>query len=239
MAASSPQTDSGRRERAAHLGPERRRPLILDVALELFVEHGYQGTSMDAIARAAGVTKPVVYSCFPSKSALFGALLNREEQRMLSHFAEALQSGVRLDDLEETLVAGFTSMLRAVEEAPEAYRVVLLGRGDNDAVIDARVRKGREQRVSALAAVAGFWVAGWVPEGRVEAVTQFVGQTLVSMGEAGVRTMLAAPERWSARTLGRTLGRLAAGGFRALMDTEQAAGAHVARPAAQRVAQEL
>jgi hypothetical protein len=86
------------------------------------------------------------------------------------------------------------------------------------------VRRGREQRVSALAAVAGIWVAGQVPESRMEAVTQFVGQTLVSIGEAGVRTMLASPERWSARTLGRTLGRLAAGGFRALMETEAAGG---------------
>src|SRR5918999_673314 len=48
------------RQRAAHLGPERRRPLVLDAALHLFVEHGYRGTSMEGIAAAAGVTKPVV-----------------------------------------------------------------------------------------------------------------------------------------------------------------------------------
>ena len=40
------------RKRAAHLGPERRRPEVLDAALELFLENGYQGTSMEAVARA-------------------------------------------------------------------------------------------------------------------------------------------------------------------------------------------
>ena len=61
--------------RAAHLGPERRRPMVLDAAFELFLEHGYEGTSMEAIARATGVTKPVVYACYPSKEELFKALL--------------------------------------------------------------------------------------------------------------------------------------------------------------------
>src|SRR5918994_4522452 len=61
------------RKRAAHLGPERRRPEVLDAALELFLEHGYDGTSMQAIAGRAGVTKPVVYACFPGKDELFRA----------------------------------------------------------------------------------------------------------------------------------------------------------------------
>ena len=51
-----------RRKRAAHLGPERRRPEVLDAALALFLEHGYDGASMQAIADGAGVTKPVVYA---------------------------------------------------------------------------------------------------------------------------------------------------------------------------------
>src|SRR5919108_5617565 len=75
--------DGAPRRRAAHLGPERRRPLVLDAAFDLFLAHGYEGTSMDAIARAAGVTKPVVYACYPSKEELFKALLRREETRVL------------------------------------------------------------------------------------------------------------------------------------------------------------
>ena len=42
------------RKRAAHLGPERRRPQVLDAALTLFLKGGYDGTSMQAVAEAAG-----------------------------------------------------------------------------------------------------------------------------------------------------------------------------------------
>ena len=77
------QTETRRRKRAAHLGPERRRPLVLDAAHDLFLRNGFEGTSMDAIAAAAGVSKPVVYDCFASKDELFTAMLDREEERVL------------------------------------------------------------------------------------------------------------------------------------------------------------
>src|SRR4051794_29826353 len=81
------------RKRAAHLGPERRRPQVLDAALELFLERGYEGTSMEAVAGAAGVTKPVVYACFAGKDELFRALLRREEERILPGGPSALRGG--------------------------------------------------------------------------------------------------------------------------------------------------
>ena len=99
-------TESGEkqgRKRAAHLGPERRRPEVLDAALKLFLERGYQGTSMEAIARAAGVTKPVVYACFPGKDELFRALLAREEERILGEIQAAFQ-GNDFGDPEQTLI---------------------------------------------------------------------------------------------------------------------------------------
>lgn len=58
-----------------------RRALIARAATELFAERGYRGSSIDQIARRAGVTPPVVYDHFPSKRALYRELLE-------SHFAE-------------------------------------------------------------------------------------------------------------------------------------------------------
>src|ERR671919_2046348 len=92
------------RKRAAHLGPERRRPLVLDAAHDLFLANGFEGTSMDSIAAAAGVSKPVVYDCFASKDELFTAMLDREEERILVETGEALATTGTPDDPEGTLI---------------------------------------------------------------------------------------------------------------------------------------
>jgi AcrR family transcriptional regulator len=216
MPATSPA--SAPRTRAAHLGPERRRPQILDVAFKLFLESGYRGTSMDAIARAAGVTKPVVYACFPSKAELFGALVDREEQRMFAQLAAALASGAQPAGLEEMLVAGFTALLTAVGDTPETYRVALLGGGAVDSLVDARIRRGRERLVGQLVEMARPWLEERVPAQRVGRTAQFAAQTLAGVGDAGVRMALASPGRWTPEQLGRTLGRFAAAGYAALME---------------------
>src|ERR1044071_7616691 len=98
------------RKRAAHLGPERRRPEVLDAALKLFLEGGYDGTSMQAVADEAGVTKPVVYACFDSKDELFRSLLAREERRILREIQGAF-AGADLTDPEKTLIEGMTGFL--------------------------------------------------------------------------------------------------------------------------------
>src|SRR3990170_879801 len=63
-------------EQAAQLDRDVR-----DHALHLFLEHGYEGTSMNAIARAAGTTKASLYARFPSKESLFDSVLGWAIQR--------------------------------------------------------------------------------------------------------------------------------------------------------------
>jgi AcrR family transcriptional regulator len=55
---------------------ERRRSQLLRLATEVFTEKGYQATSMDDIASAAGVTKPVLYQHFRSKESLYVEVLD-------------------------------------------------------------------------------------------------------------------------------------------------------------------
>lgn len=203
------------RARASHLGPERRRPQVLDVAFELFLERGYKGTSMDAIADAAGVTKPVVYACFASKAELFGALVDREEQRMFAQLGAALASGAQPADLETMLVNGFTAMLRAAGDTPEIYRVALLDDSDAGALLDARIRRGRARMVDQLTALARVWLEGRVSPTALERAAQFTAETVAAVGDAGLRMMLAAPDRWTPEALGRALGQFAAGGYAA------------------------
>lgn len=70
----------------------RREARIVEVATQLFIERGFDGTSIDAVAEAAGVSKPTLYSRYHDKRALFEAVLQdriREWLAPLSAAAEA------------------------------------------------------------------------------------------------------------------------------------------------------
>ena len=54
-----------------------REQQMLDAALQMFSANGYHETSMDAIAAAAEISKPMLYLYYRSKEELFGACLSR------------------------------------------------------------------------------------------------------------------------------------------------------------------
>jgi TetR/AcrR family transcriptional regulator of autoinduction and epiphytic fitness len=62
-------------ERSTDRLTDRKREAIVAAAIAEFLEHGFQGTSMDRIAAAAEVSKRTVYNHFPSKDELFAAIL--------------------------------------------------------------------------------------------------------------------------------------------------------------------
>jgi AcrR family transcriptional regulator len=198
------------RKRAAHLGPERRRPQVLDAALELFLERGYEGTSMEAVARAAGVTKPVVYACFAGKEELFRALLRREEERILAEIQAAFGSS-NLNDPEGTLIEGFTGFFRAVAASPDVYRLIFLGEGGGNAAVARRIQAGRQAQIDALSVLARGWLAQRGRSGRsLEAGARLLGNAIAGLAESGARLLLSGTDGWTPESLGGELGRLAA-----------------------------
>ena len=206
------------RTRAAHLGPARRRPQILDAALELFLEHGYEGTSMQAVADRAGVTKPVIYSAFESKDALFRALLEREEEEILDEISSGFE-GIDLANPEQTLVDGFTGFLRAVAASPGVYRLIFLQEGGGNAALGERIRAGREAQAQALATLARSWLVerdgGETPRTSINSpacsARPWSGLPRPAPGCSSPAPKLGHPE-----TLGAKLGRLAMRGQEAL-----------------------
>lgn len=67
-------------ETKARMPATERRELIATEAGKLFGRHGYAATRLDDVAKAAGVTKPIVYRHFESKKELYIALLKRHEK---------------------------------------------------------------------------------------------------------------------------------------------------------------
>ena len=166
---------------------------------------------MEAIAAAAGVTKPVVYDCFSSKEELFEALLRREEERVLAAIQASLPVDADVDDPEPLLRDGFTAFLRAVAASPDAYRIIFLGEGAT-AALAQRIQRARGSQIEAVATLARGWLEGRDTETDLDAAARLFGAMVVGLGESGAWAMLTDPETWDPATLGRLLGRMAAQG---------------------------
>jgi AcrR family transcriptional regulator len=101
-------------------GKERREQL-LDVGRQLFAERGYDGTSVEEVALRAGVSKPVVYEHFGGKEGLYAVVVDREVQRLLDTFTNALTGDNPRLLLEQATLA----MLTYVEDQADGFRILV------------------------------------------------------------------------------------------------------------------
>lgn len=72
------------------MSADDRREAILAAGRRLFAERGYQGTATSRLAAAAGCSEAILYRHFPSKQALFAAVLARAAADLRAPFADAL-----------------------------------------------------------------------------------------------------------------------------------------------------
>jgi len=100
----------------------RERQLV-ELAEELFAERGFAGTSMEELARRAGVTKPVIYELFESKDGLFRACVDRAIERMAASIAVAFRSET---EPEARLRAGGLAFLRFARDNRVAWDLMAM-----------------------------------------------------------------------------------------------------------------
>jgi AcrR family transcriptional regulator len=106
------------------LPARRRRSQLLGVALERFAANGYHGTSMDDVADAAGVTKPVLYQHFGSKRLLYLELLETVGQDLLDEVAERATSETHP---YQQLLGGFRAYFGFVGRRTSAFQLLFGG----------------------------------------------------------------------------------------------------------------
>jgi AcrR family transcriptional regulator len=110
------------------LTADQRRSQLFDVALQLFAERGYRATTMDDIAEAAGVTKPLLYQHFSSKRALYLLLAESVAQEMLESITQASAAA---EGPRQQVEMGFAAYFRLVATREPAFRL-LYGRDNGD-----------------------------------------------------------------------------------------------------------
>jgi AcrR family transcriptional regulator len=132
------------------LSAAQRRKMIEDAATAIFAKRGYQGASIDEIARRSGVTPPVLYDHFTSKQDLYRSLLER-------HFAELRQvwreNFVGEDPPAQRVARSFDAWFAYIETHPFAGRMLF-----RDTSGDPKVEAmHQEVAASSRAAIMGLF----------------------------------------------------------------------------------
>ena len=158
---------------------DQRRQQLFEVARERFAQQGFHATSMDEIAEAAGVTKPVLYQHFPSKRALYVELLEETGRQLLSTLADAT---ARAGSLRERVELGFRAYFRFAVGNRSAF-LFLLGTSLRSDPEFARI-------VEEILDAAAETIATLIEIPAPDAQRQMLANAIVGMAEAvGLRVL--------------------------------------------------
>jgi AcrR family transcriptional regulator len=184
-----------RRSRAPRLAPEDRRSQLLDVSLELLVEQGFGAINVEAVARRAGVTRPVVYDMFGDLDGLLHALLDRAEHTALDPLMEIVgEVPTGAVDPEQFLFDAVLAFLRAVKADPKTWRLILFPPRGSSPELRERIQSGRLQVADRVQALLEWGVP---LRGGPPTLDRALGARLiVAGGEDAARLMLAHPRRF-------------------------------------------
>jgi AcrR family transcriptional regulator len=183
------------RRYAPRMAPEKRREQLIDAALSVIVEQGYEGVSIEAIARTAGVTRPVIYDHFSNLGRLLQALIEREEAYALAQLAEIVPSAPTEGDPPDLFATGVRRFLDAVASRPMTWRIILLPPEGTPTIVREHVETNRAQLLERLTQFVGWAVerAGL----RVELDIEICARATLRLSEEAGRMVLTDPERFS------------------------------------------
>jgi len=164
---------------AGRLPAAERRRQLLDMALAAFSAGGFHATSMDDVAGAAGITKPVLYQHFQSKRALYVELLDDVGGQLMDTIAKA---AAQADGPHRQVEAGFGAYFRFVEHHEACFHLLFGGGSKRDEGFAERVRLV-EDAIAEL--IASFITAELPPE-----QTLTLAHGIVGMAESTCRHWL-------------------------------------------------
>jgi AcrR family transcriptional regulator len=166
-----------------------RREQLLDAAKAVVADEGFHAVSIEAVARRAGITRPIVYRHFPDLPALLDALVVRETARALEQLVEFMPSELA-GDPREGLLDTLRAYLRAVESDPVTWRLVLVPPEGAPVLLRTRIAAGRAAVVKQLAGAA----AG-SPD------PELTARALSAVADEAARLLLADPARYTPRRI--------------------------------------
>ena len=175
--------------------PEQRREQIVDAALSVIVEQGYGGVSIEAIARAAGVTRPVIYDHFPNLGRLLSALVEREERYSREQLALVVPDDPGDGDPVEVLAGSVRRFLDAVTARPATWRIILLPLDGTPAIVRQHVETHRERILERIERLVRWAIDRHELPGDLD--VELTARAIRDLGEEAGRMVLTDPQRYS------------------------------------------
>jgi AcrR family transcriptional regulator len=167
---------------------EQRREQLLDVTKSIVARRGFHGVSIEAVARDAGITRPIVYGHFGDMPGLLRALVERESAGALAQLAAILPGELDQGDARERLMRALAGYLDAARAEPIRWRLVVLPSDGAPAFLREQVERGRAGVVAALAEAVRTGLASPDPE--------LTARLLSTVSDDAVRLLLTDPERY-------------------------------------------
>ncbi|MGH9080625.1 MAG: TetR/AcrR family transcriptional regulator [Acidimicrobiales bacterium] len=173
---------SGRRAESQggrRLTADARRRQLFEVALSLFAGHGYASTTMDDIAEAAGVTKPLVYQHFESKRALYLELMDVFSRELVTRIVTATANA---EGPRQQVELGFAAYFGLMVGNEPAFRLLYGRDAPDDPELGAALRRVEDAIAEAIDPLIA---AGLDPEHRL-----LLAHAVVGMAEGATRHWL-------------------------------------------------
>jgi AcrR family transcriptional regulator len=179
---------------AARMTAEARREQLLDVAKAIVLDRGFHAVSIEAVAREAGISRPIVYGHFRDLPGVLEALIAREGRRALAQLGAVLPGALAERDPRERLVAALAGYLEAVRADPDTWRLVLMPQEGAPRTLHERIAEGRAAVVEQLAAALGT-TSGASPD------PELTARLLTALADEAARLLLAEPARYTAERI--------------------------------------
>jgi AcrR family transcriptional regulator len=184
-----------RRRYAPRMAPEQRREQLVDAALSVILEQGYGGVSIEAIARAAGVTRPVIYDHFPNLGTLLHALIEREERYSREQLERVVPDDPGDSDPVEVLAGSVRRFLDAVTARPVTWRIILLPVDGTPAIVRQHVETHRAKILERIERLVHWAInRNELPS---DLDVELTARAIRDLGEEAGRMVLTDPERYS------------------------------------------
>lgn len=203
-------TTGGKRRYAPRLPVEQRREHLLDAALAVLVRDGYDKVTIEAIAREADVTRPVVYSAYDGLEPLLIALLDRTQRRGLAAVIHLMPADGITGPVDQWLSDMLDQLLDLVQKDPATWRPILGLTRNAPEVVRDRIEATRDL-------VRGYLgdaiQSGLERRGGPMLDAEVLAHMAMVVGEEFMRLVLADPQRYPKDRLMATFAGLLATRF--------------------------